>query len=156
MSYVQNNLNKNEELILESKKAGICLLGVWLKGILLCWLLFIPTIKAIIKTIAFKKATIGLTNKRLVGRVGIINTVSLDCPIEKVQNVNVQSGFFGKIFKYGTVEIVTAGNSFFVMGVKNVESFKSAIMNQIEVAKEEERKANAAEMAKAMASAMGK
>ena len=45
--YVENNLNKNEVIVQKAKLNGLMLLSAWLKGILLCWLLLIPTIKAI-------------------------------------------------------------------------------------------------------------
>ena len=86
--YVENNLNKNEVIVQKAKLNGLMLLSAWLKGILLCWLLLIPTIKAIAATIRFNKTELAVTNKRIIGKVGVFNTKTLDAPLNKIQNTS--------------------------------------------------------------------
>ena len=152
--YVENNLGKNETLVKKAELNALFLLGAWIKGIFLFWLLFIPTIKAIIATVKFNHIELGITNKRIVGKVGVANTNSLDAPLNKIQNVSVSQPFFGKIFKYGTVCIQTAAGQFTFEAVKNVNAFKGAVMAQVDQYEEDRVKQQAAEMANAMASVM--
>lgn len=154
--YVQSNLGKNETIVAEAKLTGLMLLGKWIVGILFFWLLFIPTIKAIVATVRFKNVELAVTNKRIVGKTGVINSGSLDAPLNKIQNVSASSGFWGKIFGYGRITIQTAAGSYDFYGVKTPDSFKGIIMAQIDQYEEDRVKQQAAEMAQAMAGVLNR
>ncbi len=154
--YVENQLGKEEQIVKKAVFSKLSLLGIWIKGILLCWLLLIPTIKAIIATIDLCSRALAVTNKRLVGKYGIVKTEAMDSPLNKVQNITVKSGLGGKIFNYGTVEITTAAKTYAFGFVKNPDGYKAAISAQIDQYEEDQAKRQAAEMAKAMAGVMGK
>ena len=123
---------------------------------LLCWLLLIPTIKAIAATIRFNKTQLAVTNKRIIGKVGVFNTKTLDAPLNKIQNTSSESKFFGKIFNFGTIKINTAAGAYDFYGIKNVEAFKGVIMSQIEEYEEQRMRDQASQMASAMASVINK
>ena len=152
--YVESNLGKNETIVKKAELNALFLLGAWLKGILFCWLLLIPTIKAIIKTVQFNHIELAITNKRIIGKAGVANTQSLDAPLNKIQNTSVSQPFFGKIFNYGVVRIDTAAGKFEFGCVKNAEAFKGMIMAQIDQYEEDRVKQQAAEMAQAMSAAL--
>jgi len=152
--YVENNLGKNETIVKKADRNGLFLLGTWIKGILLCWLLLIPVFKAIIATIRFTHIELAITNKRVIGKVGVANTNSLDAPLNKIQNASVSQPFFGKIFNYGVVRIDTAAGSFEFGCIKNAEAFKKMLMAQIDQYEEDRVKQQAAEMASAMSAAL--
>ena len=154
--YVENHLNKNETLIKKAELNPIYLVGKWVVGILFFWLLFIPTIKAIIATIKFCNIELAITNKRVIGKVGVVDTNSLDAPLNKIQNASVKQGLWGKIFNHGIVTITTAAGSFNFGGIKNAEAFKGMVMAQVEEYEEDRVKQQAAEMANAMANALNK
>ncbi len=154
MSYVEKNLGKNEQIVKMADKNGLYLIGVWLKGILFCWLLLIPLIKAIIATVRFAKIELAITNKRIIGKVGVLNTNSLDSPLNKIQNVSEDQTFGGKIFNYSTITITTAAGSYKYSCIKRGAAFKNAIMAQIDQYEEDRIKQQAAEMAAAMSGAM--
>lgn len=154
--YVENHLGKNEVIVKKADLNGLFLLSAWLKGILLCWLLLIPTIKAIIATVKFTHIELAVTNKRVVGKVGVANTKSLDSPLNKIQNVSVTQKLFGKIFNYGTVEVHTAAGKYEFGAIKNAESFKGVLMAQIDQFEEDRLSQQASQMAQAMASAINK
>ena len=154
--YVENNLGKNETVVKKAELNGLFLLSAWLKGILLCWMLFIPTIKAIIATVRFCHMELAITNKRVIGKVGVMKTKALDAPLNKIQNVSVSQPFFGKIFNYATIRIDTAAGNFEFGAVKNGDAFKGMIMGQIDQYEEDRVKQQAAEMASAMAAALNK
>lgn len=152
--YVENNLNRNEEIVKKAELNPLRLVAAWVFGILFCWLLFIPLIKAIKATIKFCNTELAITNKRIVGKVGFANSKSLDAPLNKIQNASASSTLGGKIFNYGTVSIQTASGSFTFEGIKNADGFKSLVMAQIDQYEEDRVKQQAQEMASAMASAM--
>lgn len=154
MSYVEKNLGKNEQIVKVADKNGLFLIGVWLKGILFCWLLLIPLIKAIVATVRFAKVELAITNKRIIGKVGVLNTNSLDSPLNKIQNVSENQTFGGKIFNYSTIVITTAAGSYKYDCIKKGAEFKNAIMAQIDQYEEDRIKQQASEMAAAMTGAM--
>lgn len=152
--YVENNLGKNETIIKKADLNGLFLLSKWIVGILFFWLLLIPTIKALVATVRFKNIELAITNKRLIGKVGVANTQALDAPLNKIQNVSVSQGFWGKIFNFGTVRIDTAAGKFEFGAIKNADAFKGMIMAQIDQYEEDRVKQQAAEMANAMSAAL--
>jgi uncharacterized membrane protein YdbT with pleckstrin-like domain len=154
--YVENNLGRNETLVKKAEMNKLFLLGAWIKGILLCWLLFIPTIKAIIATVKFNHIELAITNKRIVGKVGVLNTRALDAPLNKIQNVAVDQPFFGKIFNYGTVKVDTAAGNYVFTAIKNADAFKNMILAQVDQYEEDRVRQQAAEMASAMSAAINK
>ncbi len=152
--YVENNLNKNETIVRKAEINALGLVGPWVWGILLFWLLFIPTIKAIIATVQLNHIELAVTDKRVIGKYGVLNTKSLDATLNKVQNVTVTQKFWGKVFNYGTVIIQTAADQTGFYRIKNPNSFKGAVMAQIEQYEEDRIKQQAAEMANAMSAAL--
>ena len=154
--YVESNLGKNETVVKKAELNALFLLMTWLKGILFCWLLLIPTIKAIIATVRFCHIELAVTNKRVIGKSGVFNTSSLDAPLNKIQNASVKQKFWGKIFNFGDVRIDTAAGTYNWYGVKNVDNFKGILMSQIDQYEEDRVKQQAQEMASAMASVLNK
>lgn len=152
--FVESNLTKNEKIVKECKHSGLFLIPVWLKGILLCWLLLIPTIKAIIATAEHFKIELALTNKKVAGSVGLFNTKTMDIPLNKIQNVSVDQKFWGKIFNYATITITSAAGSFRYHGMVNAEDFKRSVLAQQDQFDEDRLKEQATQMANAMAGAI--
>lgn len=154
--YVEQNLGKNESIVKAAKFTPIYLVWMWVKGILLCFLLLIPTFKALFATIEYSRKELAITNKRVVGRVGVFKTVSLDAPLNKVQNVEINQNLIGKIFNFGHVSITTASGSIPFGGVDHPDAFKGMLMAQIDQYEEDRVKQQAAEMANAMAGVLNK
>lgn len=148
--YVEKHLNINEQIIEKAKLNPIKLIMTWIGGILFCWLLLIPLIKAIVITVRFCSTELVITNKRIVGKIGVFNTKTLDAPLNKIQSASTSNGFWGKIFNYGKVQIRTAAGSYEFDGIKNIEKFKTMVMNQIDVYEEDRIKEQAMQMAAAM------
>ncbi len=63
--------------------------------------------------IKFFTTKIEITNKRIIGKTGLVNTNELDSPLNKINGIQVIQGMLGKIFNYGTIKITTA-SSFFI------------------------------------------
>lgn len=151
MGYAENNLGKNEKIIKVADRNGLFLLSTWIKGILFCWLLLIPFFKAIIKTVQFNNIELALTNKRLIGKTGVVNTEAMDSMLNKVQNVKVTQSLGGKIFNYSDIVVTTAAGSYKFGAIKNGNQFKNMVTAQIDQFEEDRIKQQADEMAKSMA-----
>ncbi len=145
--YVENNLQKNESLVKQAKITFIWV--IWH----ITNILIIPLIVRIIK---HNHIELAITNKRIVGKIGVFNTKSLDSPLNKIQNCSVKQTFGGKIFNFGTVVVNTAAGEYCFEGVKSANDFKNAVMAQIEQYEEDRTRQQAEQMARAMAGAINK
>lgn len=135
MSYVDGILQKDEEVVAKAKVTKLVLIGAWIKGILLCCLFFIPTIKAIVLTIVVSKIELALTNQRLVGRVGVIRRQIMDSKLDKIQTVQIRETFWGRIFGFANIAVSTAGtakNEYVYFAIARAQEFKQKIMSQID------------------------
>lgn len=153
-NYAKNNLTKNEILVKKASLNPISLVFRWIAGVLLIWMLFIPTVKAIIATCRFFSTELAITDKRVIGKIGVLNTKSLDAPLNKIQNTSVEQKFLGKIFNYATVRIDTAAGNFTFDGIMRADEFKRALMAQVDEYEDALVKRQATEMASAMSAAL--
>ena len=145
--FVERNLSRNEELICKVKVHWASLIPhVALMFIIIG---FITIIKPLIGLFTTE---LGLTTKRLIGKVGLINTKSMDAPLNKINNITIQSGLWGKIFGYGTIYVTTSSGSYYYKHVARPEIMRQAIMNQIDEYENDRIKQQAREMANAMQS----
>jgi len=159
--YVKQNIGKGEELILMAKPHWIALLpyivlipiGIWIALpqypmlLLLVVLSFLAMISTIINLLT---TAVAFSNKKVMCKTGLINTQKMDSPLDKINNVTVTSGLFGKILGYGNIVITTAAESHTYKGIKTPEKFRTALTEQIQTFEEDKATKQAIEMAKAM------
>lgn len=93
---------------------------------------------------------LALTSKRIYGKTGIINTKSMDSPINKINSVSVEQGFWGKVFRYSTISVSTSSGTFKFAYIKNADEFKEKTMEQIDAYENERLKNQAAQLMGAM------
>ncbi|MCR5532221.1 MAG: PH domain-containing protein [Lachnospiraceae bacterium] len=145
MSKLTQNLQRNEEIVLEAKVHWACLIMP-----IICSLFIIGIPSLISRLIAMKTTELSLSNKRLVGKYGLINTKQMDSPLNKINSVSVASGLFGKIFGYATITVNTASTIYDFKYIANAENVKHNIMEEMEKFDE----ARIQEQAKAIANAI--
>lgn len=61
--------------------------------------------------VTIKFTYIRLTESKVEGHVGFINSKTLSTPISKIQGIGLSNGLMGKIFRYHTILIDNAGTS---------------------------------------------
>ncbi len=129
MSYLERNVvSSKEKITIVPEKNKIFLVLRWIWGILGCWLILIPTIKAITATIKFNTTEYLITDKRVMEKYGWIATHTDEMNLEKIENVTVTYSFWGKIFNYGTVRFQGANyNNIEFHYIKNAEYLKKKV-----------------------------
>ncbi len=146
-NYAEKHLMRNETVVQKAKKSTV---GVIFH---ITNIFIIPLIVRIIK---YCNMELAITSRRLVGKVGVLKTASVDMPLNKVQNADVKQGFIGKILNYGSIGFASAGTTLWFPYIKNPNGFKTAIFAQQDAYEEERIKQQAMETASAMASALKK
>lgn len=180
--YAENNLGRGEEIVLKAKKSIFCAFPQILFLILMIvayvfvnssikdaegkfganpisgigaysWvLLILGALPLIVRLIVLWGMNLVVTNKRVIGKIGVLKIQALDYHIEKVDNVSLKAGVFGNLFHYHTLVVQGGGDNAQIkfIGISNANAFKNAVNEAIEKHEAEARKQQAEEIAKAM------
>lgn len=131
MSYIENNVLSNGEVIIERVSLHpLKLVMAWIWGILGFWLLLIPLIKAIKLTIYYNTTEMVITNRKVIEKYGWISVHCDEMSLNKIENITVESSFWGRLFGYGDVIIQGANrNNVNFKGVSKPEQIRKIIDN---------------------------
>jgi len=116
-------------------------------ALILLFLAFLVICRPLINVLTTE---LGFSNKRIIGKRGLIKTKSMDSPLSKINNVAVNNGLLGKILGYGNIVITTSSGIYPYRSIAKPEQFKTALMNQIDQYDEDRIKKQATEMANAI------
>lgn len=154
------------QALAEAERSGMpnFLLNSGVYVLIIIWVLFVligvvPFVQRLLKWLSIDLA---LTNKRVIGKIGILRVNSLDFHLDKIDHVQIRATIFGNLFHYYSLKIVSVGGAGFdnnrrhkkdvdqFVGISNAQEFKDMATRAIELHAEEARKAQAAEIARAM------
>ena len=151
-TYVQNMLGENERIILVTRQHGFVLFSSIVAEIVVALivlvaisaltmfnplaafgflLILVPLGIMIWDVLNWNNRQYIVTNRRVIQISGIFNKDVVDSSLEKVNDVKMNQSFFGRLFDYGDVEILTASE----MGVNLFKrigdpvKFKTAMLN---------------------------
>ncbi|MBI5956117.1 MAG: PH domain-containing protein [Chloroflexi bacterium] len=156
MSYLEKLLGENERIVLVTRHhwltmggtvfwalilalavlvASILLgLAVGALGLLLLLLLILPLLVVLRDWIKWRNEMYAVTNLRVLQLEGVLNKRVSDSSLEKVNDVVMKQSFWGRVFDFGDVEIMTASE----IGVNKLSMiahpvrFKTTMVNQKE------------------------
>lgn len=151
-TYIENMLGENERIILVTRQHGFVLFSSIIAEIVVTLIVIaafvVMTLSNPLAAFGFLLALIPLgimtwdiftwnnhqyvvTNRRVIQISGIFNKAVIDSSLEKVTDIKMTQSFFGRLFDYGDVEILTASeigvNLFKRIG--NPIKFKTAMLN---------------------------
>lgn len=112
--------------------------------------LILSALIIIIVLIKYFCTSLILFDKKIIGKTGFLSKETLDAPLDKINDVYLNQGIFGRLFNYGKINISTSSNSFYFKGIDTPELFKNKILEQIEIYKNEKVKEQAKLMAEAL------
>ena len=156
-SYLQRLLGENEKILFITRQHWFILarnifveilliLAIFVASLLLIMLLniaalivipigfvvmLLPIVSMALDVARWSNSQFILTNRRVIQISGIFNKTTEDSSLEKVNDVRMVQSFFGRLFDYGDIEIMTAselGVNTFRRIAKPVD-FKTAMLN---------------------------
>lgn len=145
MGYIEDNLMSGERVVYRAKLHW----AIFLKPIIFAVIAFIffavketapigivfflvAIIWGLATFITFKTSEFGVTNKRVLIKVGWIRRNSLETLLTKVEGIQVNQGILGRILNYGTIIIKgTGGTSNPFHKIKAPLEFRIKVQEQI-------------------------
>lgn len=100
-------------------------------------LAFVTAIVAVINWltafVSYQTSEYGLTNKRVLVKVGFIKRQSLEIFLQKIEGIKVNQSIFGRFFGYGTIIIIgTGGTQNFFSLIQDPLVYRKKVQEQIE------------------------
>ena len=151
MSYIDDNLLSGEKLLYSAKLHWIVFLwpGIWfLFGILCvtevknqvslgCLFFLISLMSGVVSYVNLITSEIGVTNKRVIIKVGLIRRISIEVLLNKVEGIQVRQGILGRILNYGSITVSgTGGTKDPVHRISAPLVFRKNVQEQISAAQE--------------------
>jgi uncharacterized membrane protein YdbT with pleckstrin-like domain len=90
---------------------AIKLFGISIPGLLGNVSLVIALLYGFISYITYISSEYGITNKRVLMKIGFIRRNSLEIILHKIESIYVQQSILGRILNYGTIVIAGTGGS---------------------------------------------
>ena len=106
MSYIEESLSTGEEIRALFKLHWVAKLPM------IFWLILIITIPlAIWEWLKLHFTEMGVTNKRVILKTGIISRHSEEMKLSSIETVEIEQGIMGRILGFGTVKVTGKGIS---------------------------------------------
>lgn len=100
MSYVLDNLLKNERILYEAK---------------LHWMVFFTWRSLLTLSIAAwilrSSSEFAVTNRRVMIKIGLIQRRTLELNLSKVESIEVEQTFWGRLLGFGEIEVIGTGGT---------------------------------------------
>jgi uncharacterized membrane protein YdbT with pleckstrin-like domain len=128
-TYVEDALVGGEKIV---HQGTISLWSVW--HLLALGLVLLPAfglglIFLGIAYIRIKSTEIGVTTKRLIVKHGFIRRSTIEINIQKIESIQVDQGFLGRVLNYGTLVISGTGTSHApITGIAEPMAFRRAFI----------------------------
>jgi|SRR3972149_6790428 len=146
MGYIEESLLSGEKVVATAK---VHWMNLVVATVFFWWLFFIPPILALIRMFTTE---IGVTDRRVIGKTGLIRRSSIDTVLDKVSNIGADQGIFGRMFGYGTITVTTGGEKVAFVGISHAADFRRAVAQQMEAYNEMKLKQQAEAIAKGLKS----
>jgi uncharacterized membrane protein YdbT with pleckstrin-like domain len=76
---------------------------------------------------------LAVTNKRVIGTVGVFRRVSIDIPLARLESISINQDIIGRVFGFGSLSIHgIGGNNVTVSHIKSPLSFRRVVMNLLD------------------------
>lgn len=147
MSYITSHLLDDEQVIFQTKLHWVTFMQplVWLLAGVAIYsvephmplLTVIPLLMAIgtglSSAVNFACSEFGITNKRVLIKVGFISINSIETLLSKIESIQVHQSIAGRLLGYGTIIICgTGGTRDSFSGIDNPLQFRRLVQEQID------------------------
>lgn len=140
MSYIDQNLLKNEQVLYRAKIswwAGLPTLILALFLILTLYFAIVGFILIIAMAIRISTTELAVTNKRVLAKFGWIRRQTVELKLDRIEGIRVSQGIFGRMFNYGSLIVSGVGvMQAPIPAIDNPMMFKKRCLEQSEAMSE--------------------
>jgi uncharacterized membrane protein YdbT with pleckstrin-like domain len=125
MSYIEKNLMNGENILYRAQVHWIIFLWpvIWFIVAIMFFsgsgdagaagglFIIIAIVTGIASFITFKTSEFGITNKRVIAKVGFIRRNSLEVLLNKIEGIQVNQGILGRILGFGSITVSGTGGT---------------------------------------------
>ena len=125
MSYIEKNLMNAENILYRSKLHWVVFLWplIWFIVAIIFFIgggdtasigdlfVLIAILTGIASFINYTTSEFGITNKRVIVKVGFISRNSIEVLLNKVEGIQVKQGILGRILGYGSITVSGTGGT---------------------------------------------
>ena len=125
MSYIENNLMNGESIVYRTKLHWVVFLWpiLWFVVAIMFFsgggdaaaagglFILLAILTGIASFINFKTSEFGITNKRVIVKVGFIRRNSIEVLLNKVEGIQVNQGILGRILGFGSITVSGTGGT---------------------------------------------
>ena len=94
--------------------------------------LVLYALRLIFRYLRVRKAEYAVTDRRIIGKYGLIRREAVDILMTQISGVQLQQGFFARIFRYGALDVQAAGAHQELDYLKKPLKFRAAIYSRLE------------------------
>lgn len=130
--YPEQQLMPDEEIIVRAIPTYWQYFLVILIGIIGIATIILPIIAVLWVYLGVRSQQIALTNKRVIGKYGIVSRTVIDMPLSRVSSVLTDQSILGRIFGFGSVVLKgMGGENTPIPGIKKAEDFRREVSLKI-------------------------
>lgn len=112
--------------------------GLSVREIIIYLAFFMIIYSAVSAYINYISSEFGITNKRVLMKVGFIRRFSLEIFLERIESINVRQGVVGRILGFGTISVIgTGGTRDYFRYIPDPLDFRQRVQRQINILEEE-------------------
>jgi uncharacterized membrane protein YdbT with pleckstrin-like domain len=138
--YIQKSLTTGENLLYQGNVSLVSLIPYITLGLLLVLCVFSGDIIGfglfiagiifwLIAAIKYYTTELGITNKRVIAKTGLIMRNTVEIKLDKIESIRINQGVLGRIFNYGSVIVAGAGNPHApINGISDPLGFRKACL----------------------------
>lgn len=111
MSYIQESLSDNEKIEAEFEYHWFIWvpIALWFVAGIASFGILLPV--AIYKLLVVKYTEMGLTNKRVIFKTGIVSRNTQEMKLTSIETVDLRQGIWGRMFGFGDINVTGRGIS---------------------------------------------
>lgn len=141
-NYVEKNLRPNERVVAKAQISWVPMIPAAITAFIVFLIACLMKIGGFgflimacivgIRALGIYSTELGVTDKKVIGKTGVILANSLDTYLEKIDNFSITETLGGKLFGYATLQICTTSARLRFNYVQDAMAFKNIVMDAIE------------------------
>jgi uncharacterized membrane protein YdbT with pleckstrin-like domain len=129
-SFVENSLISGEKIESQAVITWLSQFWLFLFSLILVMTVIVPILFITIAILNVVTTELAVTNKKILGKTGILRRASVDLPLNRLESINVYQGIIGRIFGFGKLSVRgIGGNSVTIPYVRKPLIFRRVVMN---------------------------